>query len=200
MPLIHGYSDAARSKNIATLRREGKPRAQAVAIAYKTQRDAQRKAGKPVTPYPKLTGTLSKGDASRMAKRSKSKRSHAITVHRSAPIIKTRRRRGGFHHSSGPGDKALLMICGTGFLLGYAESQGWNIPAIAQLGVEGTVAAGAYAAHKFGIVKSPIAREVAAGAGAIFFRDLGKSVGSKAAAKQPSSSGDEPYDAAYRVP
>lgn len=34
MPLIKSSSDAARSKNIAELTRSGRPRDQAVAIAY----------------------------------------------------------------------------------------------------------------------------------------------------------------------
>jgi hypothetical protein len=41
MPLIKGRSDRARSENIATELRAGKPPAQAAAIAYKTQREAR---------------------------------------------------------------------------------------------------------------------------------------------------------------
>lgn len=42
MPLIHGKSDEARSKNIRTeIVEGGKPPAQAAAIAYRTQREAQ---------------------------------------------------------------------------------------------------------------------------------------------------------------
>jgi hypothetical protein len=39
MPLRHGYSNATRSSNIATLRRDGYPQKQASAIAYKIQRE-----------------------------------------------------------------------------------------------------------------------------------------------------------------
>jgi hypothetical protein len=41
MPLIHSSSDAARSKNIAKLRREGYPVKQSAAIAYRVQRDSK---------------------------------------------------------------------------------------------------------------------------------------------------------------
>jgi hypothetical protein len=40
MPLIEGKSDKARSENIATEMREGKPPAQAKAIGYAVQRKA----------------------------------------------------------------------------------------------------------------------------------------------------------------
>lgn len=41
MPLIKSISDAARSANIATERRSGRPEAQSVAIAYAVQRRAR---------------------------------------------------------------------------------------------------------------------------------------------------------------
>jgi hypothetical protein len=41
MPLNHSPSDEARSENIATERRAGKPEAQAVAIGYSEQRRAE---------------------------------------------------------------------------------------------------------------------------------------------------------------
>jgi hypothetical protein len=50
MPLRHGYSDATRSENIRRLRREGYSAPQASAIAYRIQRQAQRKAGRRTTP------------------------------------------------------------------------------------------------------------------------------------------------------
>ena len=43
MPLRKGKSDKARSENIATEVRAGKPQKQAVAIAYSVQRKAKRK-------------------------------------------------------------------------------------------------------------------------------------------------------------
>lgn len=43
MPLIRSTSDEARSRNIATERREGRPEAQAVAIGHSEQRRARRK-------------------------------------------------------------------------------------------------------------------------------------------------------------
>jgi len=43
MPLKKGKSDKARSANIATEMRAGKPQKQAVAIAYSVQRKAKRK-------------------------------------------------------------------------------------------------------------------------------------------------------------
>lgn len=46
MPLIKGSSDKTRSRNIATLRRDGYPPKQAAAIAYKIQRQARRRRGK----------------------------------------------------------------------------------------------------------------------------------------------------------
>jgi len=45
-PLIHGYSRAAHSKNVATLRREGYGPKQANAIAYRIQRQELRRHGK----------------------------------------------------------------------------------------------------------------------------------------------------------
>ena len=48
MPLSKSCSAAALEQNIASEIRAGKPRAQAVAIAQKTLRDACREAGKPV--------------------------------------------------------------------------------------------------------------------------------------------------------
>jgi hypothetical protein len=43
MPLLRGSSDATRSRNIATLRRDGYPPAQAAAIAYNVQRKASKR-------------------------------------------------------------------------------------------------------------------------------------------------------------
>lgn len=43
MPLIKSSSDEARSKNIAAEVKAGRPRDQAVAIAYRVQRDARKK-------------------------------------------------------------------------------------------------------------------------------------------------------------
>ena len=43
MPLIKSASDKARSQNIATEMRAGKPQAQAVAIGYSEQRSARKK-------------------------------------------------------------------------------------------------------------------------------------------------------------
>lgn len=45
MPLIKGASDKARSKNIATEIKAGKPRDQAIAIAYRVQREAEKANG-----------------------------------------------------------------------------------------------------------------------------------------------------------
>lgn len=42
MPLIKSKSDSVRSKNIATEIKAGRPRKQAIAIAYATQRRASR--------------------------------------------------------------------------------------------------------------------------------------------------------------
>jgi hypothetical protein len=53
MPLKKGYSKATMSANVATLRREGYPQDQAVAIAYSKQREAAKKAGKPHKAMPK---------------------------------------------------------------------------------------------------------------------------------------------------
>ena len=50
MPLIYGFSDKSRSQNIATLRRDGYSAPQASAIAYKIQRQEQRKHGIRMTP------------------------------------------------------------------------------------------------------------------------------------------------------
>lgn len=44
MPLIHSSTDAARSRNIATLRREGYPEKQAAAISYRIQRTAMSRS------------------------------------------------------------------------------------------------------------------------------------------------------------
>lgn len=46
MPLKKGSSNKARSQNIATEIRAGKPRAQAVAIGYSVQRRVKAKPGK----------------------------------------------------------------------------------------------------------------------------------------------------------
>jgi hypothetical protein len=43
MPLIKSRSNKARSENIATEMRAGKPRAQAIAIGYSEQRQARKK-------------------------------------------------------------------------------------------------------------------------------------------------------------
>jgi hypothetical protein len=43
MPLIKSTSDKARSENIATERRSGRPEKQAIAIGYSEQRQAARK-------------------------------------------------------------------------------------------------------------------------------------------------------------
>jgi hypothetical protein len=49
MPLTYGYSDRTRSRNIATLRREGLPENQAVAAAYRIQREELRKHHLPMS-------------------------------------------------------------------------------------------------------------------------------------------------------
>ena len=46
MPLKKGYSRSSMSKNIKTEIRAGRPRKQAVAIAYSVARKAAKKAGK----------------------------------------------------------------------------------------------------------------------------------------------------------
>ena len=46
MPLKRGTSDKARSENIATEIRAGKPKAQAAAIGYAVQQRAANKKGK----------------------------------------------------------------------------------------------------------------------------------------------------------
>ena len=46
MPLKKGYSRKTVSKNVATEIRAGRPKKQAVAIAYSVARKAARKAGK----------------------------------------------------------------------------------------------------------------------------------------------------------
>jgi hypothetical protein len=43
VPLSKGSSKAAVSKNIRTLRKEGRPQKQAVAIALRVQRDAKKR-------------------------------------------------------------------------------------------------------------------------------------------------------------
>lgn len=46
MPLIKGYSKASISKNIKTLRSEGKPQRQAVAIANSIAKEAKKRVKK----------------------------------------------------------------------------------------------------------------------------------------------------------
>ena len=46
MPLIHSASDEAFKENVAQLIRDGKPRDQALAIAYRIQREARAAKGK----------------------------------------------------------------------------------------------------------------------------------------------------------
>lgn len=50
MPLKKGYSKAAFDANVAELIRSGRESDQALAIAYKEQRAAQKRAGKRPTP------------------------------------------------------------------------------------------------------------------------------------------------------
>lgn len=45
MPRVPGASDRARSANIATEIKAGRPRAQAIAIGYSEQREAQKRKG-----------------------------------------------------------------------------------------------------------------------------------------------------------
>jgi hypothetical protein len=47
MPLIHGFTRKSVSTNIKRLRKEGKSKAQSVAIALETARRAAKKKGKP---------------------------------------------------------------------------------------------------------------------------------------------------------
>jgi hypothetical protein len=47
--LVHGYSDATRSRNIAQLRRDGYPARQAAAIAYRIQREERMKRRRSMT-------------------------------------------------------------------------------------------------------------------------------------------------------
>jgi hypothetical protein len=47
MPLIKSTSEKAKSENIATEIRAGKPRAQAIAIGYSEQRQAAKKEKHP---------------------------------------------------------------------------------------------------------------------------------------------------------
>lgn len=46
MPLIKGYSKKSISKNIATEIKAGRPRKQAIAIAYATAKTAKKKSRK----------------------------------------------------------------------------------------------------------------------------------------------------------
>lgn len=50
MPLIKSMTPKAMSKNIKKEIEAGKPQKQAVAIAYSVKREAEKKAGKKVTP------------------------------------------------------------------------------------------------------------------------------------------------------
>ena len=50
MPLKEGYGAEAFSKNVAELVKSGRPQKQAVEIAFSKKREAQKKAGKPVSP------------------------------------------------------------------------------------------------------------------------------------------------------
>lgn len=52
MPLLHGKqarSESGFSRNVSTLIREGKPREQALAIAYSLKRERVKGGGKPLS-------------------------------------------------------------------------------------------------------------------------------------------------------
>jgi hypothetical protein len=53
VPLKKGYSKSSIGKNVAKMRREGKPAKQAVAAALDTARAAAKRAGKPAKAPPK---------------------------------------------------------------------------------------------------------------------------------------------------
>ena len=53
MPLKHGISNATRNKNIAVEIKSGKSPAQAAAIGYSEQREAEKKEHKSMTPKEK---------------------------------------------------------------------------------------------------------------------------------------------------
>ncbi len=50
MPLKSGYSDKTFSGNLKELLKSGKPKKQALAISYSEKRQAEKKAGKKITP------------------------------------------------------------------------------------------------------------------------------------------------------
>ena len=119
-----------------------------------------------------------------MAKRSQARKSTAIVIARPAPhhatprpivirqtkIQKTkgkhRKGRGGF------GEKDRAMAIAGGFLLGFIDKSGFNVPTLPFLGKAGTIGVAAWAAGRY--LKSKTAEDMATGMLAIAAYELGK--------------------------
>jgi len=93
---------------------------------------------------------------------------------------------------------ALMVAAG----LGFAKKQGYEIPHVETVGEAGTIALAAFAAKKFGVIRSPWLDHLITGAGVIAIYEA-VSTGnipllSSSTAKKAKTEGDD-VDGAYHV-
>jgi len=211
VPLIYriaARSDKARSKNIATLRREGKPAKQAEAIAYaiqrkamggktpkKTRRKARRVDKRPVS---RETQPMAK-DRKKSRRRRGRRSSSALAVRHASPIRHRRGRVGGGGGAGALIPQNMMGAFAGAVLLGVLEAKGVSIPTIGTLGEAGTLAAALYAVDRFGLYRSPLVRNAAIGLGSIAVYDAAKKLagGASGGGAQPKTSGG--HVATYEV-
>lgn len=195
MPLEHSASRAAFKRNLKTELAAGKPRKQALAIAYRVKREAggdpprkkkkrtlspaqlaaltrgraKQKAQKRAAPRRSVDSRAGSRESRPMARKKSRRKSTALTVHRSGGI-----KHRGRHHSRGASVGSALSLGGlpvgpllAAAALGYAEKQGWSIPSIGSVGEAGSVALVAGVLHMTGVVRSKYVRDTAIGLGSI---------------------------------
>lgn len=165
MPLIQSATDEARARNIRTLMREGRPKAQALAIAYSVQRKAEKSKKTPA-----LTTRGPRDNIAHMARKKSRRSSHSKAIVRHSAPSRGRalaRRAVGAVSAEKHRTGALLVAAG----LGFAKKQGYTVPHLEVAGEAGTIALAAYAAKKFGLMRSPWLDHLITGAGVIAVYD-----------------------------